>query len=335
MPYRRPRSPPGACSLIGLKVKSSGSWLDAAAAPLLGWILGKRLFQRVQGEKGLFLTLTYRRDEYDDARDLYLRQGERQDVPLFLRRLSRATGLDFKGKWLCKLEFQRGGWVHFHILLIGPEFIDHSVLERCWSFGHVWVKRMTKKNVFYLTKYVAKGGQCPAWLYGDAPRSFKAIRVSPGFWGPVISKPALEPGDASWQRTSQTISGWVPVGLKLRQGRGVMVKSERGRYSVKCDPGTFLTWMGQRHRCRRIESGWLWYEADCFDVSVGVGACHEAVARCGETRPQARGPRSEPPRSGGLHLIQTGNPDAYVPAWLVEIWHLQDSQEREADYASA
>ncbi len=49
---------------IGVRVKHSGSWLDPHCAGLLGWKLGKRLWRRCAGEIGLFLTLTYRRDEY-------------------------------------------------------------------------------------------------------------------------------------------------------------------------------------------------------------------------------------------------------------------------------
>jgi hypothetical protein len=309
--------------VIGVREKTTGSWLDPAAAGLLGWKLGKRLWERCQGEKGLFLTLTYRRDEYAEAKFLYWRQSERQDVPLFLRKLARATGLDFKGKWLCKIEFQRGGWVHFHILLLGVEYLDSDVVARCWEHGFVKVQKMTKKSIFYLTKYVAKAGELPWYLYLERPRSFKAVRVSPGFWGEGTSRPSGPPDEKPGRYLADV---WTPLYEKLRKGRGVQVRGKFGIFSRRCCPGTFICLLGSRRRCVGQREGYLWFNATEADVDAVAAACTRVAA-------PSHAAGEPPPRSGGLNLIQTSNPDAPIPKWLAEVWKLKDDQERALEVA--
>ncbi|HEX5470564.1 MAG TPA: hypothetical protein VFW73_01700, partial [Lacipirellulaceae bacterium] len=263
---------------IGVRVKYSGSWLDPNCAGLLGWKLGQKLWRRCRGEVGLFLTLTYRRDEYASGQELYYRQQERQDVPLFMRRLSRALGVSLKGKWLCKAEWQSGGWIHFHLVILGQSFIDHALLERCWGHGFVWVKRLSKKNCLYLTKYVAKGGRIPLWLYGEAPKTVKIIRVSPGFWRrpgdpvPQEKKPAevVLWSDGTPVRGAKVHGCYVPIGIRLRQ-RGVLLDFNGKIFSRRCEPSCFML------QCLRYAQrvwqadGWIWYEIPSRGVEWILG----------------------------------------------------------------
>ena len=168
--------------MIQLKQRGTGSWLDPRSSKSLAAKLSTRLVERCRGEKGVVVTLTYRREEFGDSRELYRAAQEEQHVPLFLRKVSRHLGESLKGRWFCKMEFQKGGWVHWHILILGVRRISQEWLTEAWGRGHVWIDRVNPKALTYLTKYVAKPGGVPSWIYFERPRSVKIIRVSPGFW---------------------------------------------------------------------------------------------------------------------------------------------------------
>ena len=78
--------------MIQLKQRGTGSWLDPRSSKSLAAKLSTRLVERCRGEKGVVVTLTYRREEFGDSRELYRAAQEEQHVPLFLRKVSRHLG---------------------------------------------------------------------------------------------------------------------------------------------------------------------------------------------------------------------------------------------------
>jgi hypothetical protein len=224
--------------VIALRIKRSGSWLDPDCSWLLGWKLGRRLWSRVQGHTGVFLTLTYRRDEFENSLDLYRTQSERQDVALFMRRLGRRLGVSFNGKWICKLEFQKGGWVHWHLIVLGVPRIEHDVLSEAWGHGFVWIKKLTKRRVLYTCKYIAKGGahNLPAWIYAERPKSVKVIRTSRGFWGGASTSTYCPIYAKYGPKRGPSCAAYVAVGDRIKC-KGIEIKHARGRFSRRCDPG--------------------------------------------------------------------------------------------------
>lgn len=304
--------------MIAVRVKTSGSWLDPNCSGLVGWKFGRRLWKRCKGETGLALTLTYRHDDYANSQELWHRQQERQDVPLFIRRLARALRTSLKGRWVCKLEFQSGGWVHWHIILLGIDRIEHALLSEAWGFGYVWVKRMTKRRVMYLTKYIAKNSQVPAWLYGERPRSVKVVRVSPGFWG-ELGPPTPE----RIEPKPQEIDAYISIGERLKR-RGVVISVGNGRrFSRICDPGRFLILMALRTPVVRNVHRWLVFDASVQDVeeiweqAVDWEHCYQEWMTAQRTASTGAGPRprSAAGREAAVHLRGTCNPDAW-PDWL-------------------
>lgn len=169
--------------MIEIRQVATDSWLDPRSAKRLSCALADRLWKRCQGHRGLFVTLTYDRSRYDSALQLYRQQSEAQHVALFIRKISRLLDFDLRGKWFCKLEFQKGGWVHWHLIILDIAKIPHQACTELWGRGHVWLRRLSRRSVRYCTKYVCKGAEVPAWLYLERPRSVKIIRVSSGFWG--------------------------------------------------------------------------------------------------------------------------------------------------------
>lgn len=317
--------------MIRVRVKRSGSWLDPECAGLLGAQLAKRLWQRVrlaraEGEGGTFLTLTYRRVPGEDDRQLWRRQQEEKHVAMFMRRLSRALRADLRGKWLCKLEFQEDGYVHWHIVLLGRDFIEHALLERCWTHGYVWVERLNQKRVTYLCKYVAKAGKIPAWLYGERPGSVRVVRVSHGFWRDRTPRPSTY--CPIWAKYGppplQSLHGcYRTIETALKASRGVVVRSEDGTYSVPCEPAEFFARI--QRRCTRPPApdkhGWLKLYCTSEEANRVAVACRRGTAD------RAAAPSAGRRDSGDhLHLKVTCKSDAVVvPAWMDEM-HRQQAE---------
>lgn len=296
---------------VKLRPRPSISWLDPQGRWALASVFSERLRRRVQGEKGVFLTLTYDPRRNPEGRDLYRAQRDEQHVPLFLRRLSRRLGRSLKGQWVRKLEFQENGNVHFHLIILGSRWMDHKIIEEAWGHGFVFVKSLTRKHVDYLAKYVAKGGDVPAWLYGEPIRSVKIVSASPGFWGDT------EPQEREHKPPGFGLSAYRPIGESIRRAHceSIVHDEESGRFDkIHLDVGWALQRLFQSgHKPARVVKGW--YE---FDISAD--AFWHALNKGVEREGPAAGSVAQRRPGAGLHLISAGNPDAAcVPGWLVEL----------------
>ena len=302
--------------MIFVKVKGTKSWLDPRSQRSLAANLTERLWNRCQGHRGLFVTLTYRRDEYDGPLDLYRKQAEQQHVPLFLRKVKRRLGINLKGKWFCKMEFQNGGWVHWHLIILDVEKIPHAELLEMWGHGHVWVNRLNQKRVRYACKYIAKDGVIPQFLYGERPKAVKIVRVSPGFWGDTERKEPPEP-DPLDEPPPKRFDFYRTIGSRIEECKETLIiHDEEGRYqTAKGDLGPVLAALLEDN-CGIIgnDRGWIAIDADWPDIERAVDRASAASRRV----------------SGGggtaLYLTEDQNPDAVdLPRWLKGIlWELHD-----------
>lgn len=313
--------------MIALKHNGTGSWLDPRSSPRLAAALSSRLWERCKGNQGIVLTLTYDRSPYANALDLYRRQSEERHVRLFIRRLERHLSCKLTGKWFCKMEFQRGGWVHFHMIILGVSRVPHADLTELWSHGFLSVKRLTPKAVRYCTKYVAKGGGIPAFLYAEPAKSIKIVRVSPGFWATkpvdepdpeVVDDPEPDPYD---EPQPSRIRSWVPIGAKIEwRWHTWTARDDDGNWARgQTDLGPLLAAllvMG----CGIVgrDRGWLMVDAtleQLNDATAVVAADGGCLSRSRTARPGRR---------RRLDLIQRSNPHSGVPQWLHR-WMMEDA----------
>ncbi|MDP6771105.1 MAG: hypothetical protein QF704_10450, partial [Anaerolineales bacterium] len=146
--------------------------------------LCNKLHDRVQSfnDHALFITLTYDRSNFESASHLYREQSEKRHVRLFIRRLSAYLGQSLNGKWVRKMEFQNGGWVHFHLIIDSPRRIPQKDLQSIWGFGHTWINSAKYEHIRYFCKYIAKQDSIPPYLYNERSRSIKLVACSPKFW---------------------------------------------------------------------------------------------------------------------------------------------------------
>ena len=220
------------------------SWLDESYGRSLAHELSERLVNRCAGEKALVITLTYNREGYADARELFRAQQDEQHVPLFFRRLARALGENLAGRWFAKVEFQRGGWIHFHCVIVGLSWIDHEVLTETWGHGHTWVKPASRSKLAYACKYVAKEGGVPQWLLNE--RRVRIVRVSPGFWlSETRHRERKEPG-------IRYTFAYIPIGERLQRARSICIVREETIVSSD-KPGVAYT--GRVVRWRQFHMG--------------------------------------------------------------------------------
>mgnify|MGYP000938765028 CR=1 FL=1 len=144
-------------------------------------------FRREELAKALFITLTYPA-EYPDGK------RAKRDLDRFLKRLWRKYP---SAAWIWREELQKRGAPHFHLLVLGVDFIPHGWIAYVWwdvcgriSIEHLKagteVRRVKsyKHCFYYVTKYLAKEDMeveaelGRRWGYGGCWRSFVgALRV--------------------------------------------------------------------------------------------------------------------------------------------------------------
>lgn len=149
---------------------------DALEQPLRGEVEG---MSRKSRKRLLDLFASLDRDYLASAIFVTLTYGQQWPSPAqakvhldsFQKRLSRAYP-DLAAIW--RMEFQKRGAPHFHLLVLGVGYIDKDDLQRMWGevigpehndqktgrFAFTRVEKMRSSNgaVYYMAKYVAKSG---------------------------------------------------------------------------------------------------------------------------------------------------------------------------------
>ncbi|MEM7628131.1 MAG: hypothetical protein AAF356_01780 [Planctomycetota bacterium] len=279
---------------VEFRSKECRSWLDRKWASVFSRDLYHRLKRRLKGEKWLMLTLTYRPGDWSSARDLFRSQREHRHVREFIDRLGRALGENLTGRWMRKMEFQKNGNVHWHLIIVGLDFIDHEIVERCWGFGFVFCSRPRIRYLSKMLRYVGKGGGIPPWLYLQPVRSIRIVSASPGFWTdtdddpPVIKRfdPRVPPG-----------VGYVCLADAIDAARHqTTIRDDEGRYRiVPVSPWDLALHLAKSGISMQAgESGWLRAHVSSIDA-----LCKHAAGCDGRASGRAR---------RGLHLIEKQKP---------------------------
>lgn len=157
-----------------------------------------------------FITLTVDPKQFASAQSAYEYINER--FRYFMRDLRHTLGVS-NLSFIRKLEFQRNGWPHWHVILDYKKKIDHSRLLDLWSYGFVEIQRIKSKSLKYLFKYVAKGleSTLPSWfLQYSRPRIIQTSKIFP----------SKEPSHNSHEGRAPSLErGGVPESLGQRLKR--------------------------------------------------------------------------------------------------------------------
>lgn len=278
-------------SRVWLKQGFCFSWLDPTGGLILSRRLEKRLIKRAsvarkQKQPGLFITLTYDRKAWESPEHLWNEAAEHRHVPHFLKRLKRAMKHKAKFSWVCKKEFQEGGWLHYHLILYGLDYIEFETLREAWGFGHVYAQRVSRRRIGYLAKYNAKFGEYPQWLYQREARSVKIISVSQGFWKPSegdkqVDKRLTESRRPLDEMRVQGCSDGLTLAERIEEARSFVVCKDSAGKWTKLEGDVNRIYAGMYlhgHRCTGRSYGGLSYAADLADVQLAQMA-YEAYER--------------------------------------------------------
>lgn len=205
---------------VEIKPGQARSWLDATYGPVKAWQLAEKLITRCKGERVLKIELTYRREEFQSPDDLYYKASAERHLRRFISRLSERLGTSLTGLWIAKTEFQSGGWLHWHILIIGLDRIEHDLLDKCWGWGFVWIRRAGEFELRYFCKYFSKTDGVPPFLYTYRAGSVKIIHASPGFWRSPVRSGGGRP------------DGPIPIPVYTSIGQMINKASNRSTYRV-------------------------------------------------------------------------------------------------------
>lgn len=278
--------------------------------------LGDKLTRELKGEKAVMLTLTYDRTRYEGPRELYRQQREKRHVGRFINRLEKYLGRKLKGEWIRKLEFQKGGWTHWHIIIRGMNYIEHAELLKIWGHGHAFVTRASKTRLRYFAKYVAKPGDWPSFLLGERSRSVKLVATSPFFWRNT-SAPTT---DAVKPRARYRPKPWyIPLAIRFHEQRNRTVV-HNGKYP-RVHRVSYYDVISTAHDLGHVESlgaGWVAVPAAAVTKAESVRRDRAAIRR------------------RTVHLTNVQDPP--IPKtlqWVFEIIHEQIEFEREQERTAA
>lgn len=175
------------------------SWACAGCARVMGPVLQTRLDERLATLTAgghyvaLFVTFTFDRKcpERPTPLEAWRFAQRNRSVSRAVKSFASWLGYNPTGLWFAKMELQKGGWPHWHLLVLVPaasvDAADVPLREffnAHWKYGFSTTARWTAGT--YLTKYACKD----AGSGGDALREsglpatrVRWISASPGFWG--------------------------------------------------------------------------------------------------------------------------------------------------------
>ncbi|MBB5349871.1 hypothetical protein HNR46_000092 [Haloferula luteola] len=194
-----------------------------------------------------FITLTLARDNFGGCPLTGFLEG-REKLRRFMES-ARRLGLWKRGvKWAWKLEFQRDGWAHWHLLIDRKakfSIAEMETVDRIWGLGRTNCRRISKSEFGYQFKYAFKGVYqddgsglaVPQWFLsyyeasskGKRPLAFSRCR----FW--QTSKDFYTGARAKVDERKAKNSSLVPRPLSEvleDQGRSVVIcaRDHSGRY---------------------------------------------------------------------------------------------------------
>ena len=127
------------------------------------------------------VTLTVDPKAFKSPLEAWKYVGKKRAISVLMRALRRSGSLCGR-EWVCALEFHKSGWPHWHVLT-HSRFIPHRVILAGWKLGHVSISRSRgfesmDHATHYVTKYVSKFGEVPAWVldYRGNLRRFSSSR---------------------------------------------------------------------------------------------------------------------------------------------------------------
>lgn len=161
-------------------------------------VLGRRLLDRLDivvekaaavGLRVAMVSLTLDRGKWPDGPvSAWRRLRELRAVPRAVKAFCLAYGIPFRHRYVIKMELQRAGWVHWHVLVLVPQAVQLPIkgaFDRFWKWGFSNVQQGGSVYA-YLCKYACKEAGSDGMGALDASglpgRYVHWLQPSRGFW---------------------------------------------------------------------------------------------------------------------------------------------------------
>jgi hypothetical protein len=161
-----------------------------------------------------FITLTIDPDLFETPLAAYLAASDH--MRRFLYACRTADLWKKTAKWCWKLEFQRSGWPHWHLLVEKRSKIDCEKIKELWGLGRTNVERVNERGFRYNFKYAFKATEvegdegnyqgAPDWFLDYMGQKSVAVTLSDGTVEEV-SKPVTFARVRFWQTSRGFYTG--------------------------------------------------------------------------------------------------------------------------------
>jgi len=221
-----PEGEPVKCETVKCQAQTCRSWACPRCSGILSQNLGRQLRYRFTERRAVMVTLTLDRTKFATPREGYDWVKQQRSIPRSLEAWCNAHGISSKGAWLAKMELQKSGWPHWHVLVeVPPDFLcaRKGSFDDFWPHGFSNV-RSQGVSVGYLAKYTAKGTPedvTEAVIASGLPaQGVKWVTSSHGFWSGVRqeARPGKKRGEVGWPPPEHWENGELRdrIGLCMR-----------------------------------------------------------------------------------------------------------------------
>lgn len=174
------------------------SWACPGCARVMGPLLQERIDQRVEHFTSgghyvaLFVTFTFDRTGYASPIEAWRFAQRNRSVSRAVKSFASAVGYNASGLWFAKLELQKAGWPHWHLIVMVPAAsvpaspaLVKRLFNEHWKYGFSTVRVWSRGD--YLSKvssYACKEAGNEGLRASGLPATrVRWISSSPGFWG--------------------------------------------------------------------------------------------------------------------------------------------------------
>ncbi len=272
VPAVRDKTRPG---VLHVRFQDGPNWFTPQGTWKKRRAIERKGLPKLKGRRFITLTLDPERFGFDSCAG-YI--AGKDKLRRFLE-AGRNEGLWPRGCWWCwKLEFQRNGWAHWHLLIDRKARFGHlqlATLSEIWGLGRVNCRRISTGSFGYQFKYVFKGVyqeddqgyhksySVPEWFLdhyeapadGSKPRTFSRARfwqASSNFYiGPKAPSRPSKP--AQWSILPRPVRQHLD---DLERSAVVIARKYTGKY-VRSSRIILATSREDfvRHHCWAIENG--------------------------------------------------------------------------------
>lgn len=167
--------PEGGYIVSGFNMVPCGKCVKCLLRRVNDWVIRLQHEDRHFGGGGLFVTLTYDKENCPLS-PKGLKTTSKHDIQKFFKRLRKKTGK--KIKYYVAAEYGSQTYrPHYHAIIFGA---TRSEVDTAWGLGSIHIGNVTSDSIAYSLKYISKDKLIPQFLGDDRQREFSLSSTNLG-----------------------------------------------------------------------------------------------------------------------------------------------------------